>query len=456
MESFDITLPSHDLDSEFDVIVYGTRGVPVIAFPTFDFSAGSWENGGMVDAIASLIDDGKVQLFAVDSADAQSWYARNSDLDYRAERQSGYLSFVADELLTYVGKTNGSSAKPILAGCGVGATNAAAVLFRDPSRWGGLLALSGAYDARFYSDGVANDEWLSCSPIDLLETLSDAQIETLKALPIAFVCGQAPDEQGIETQRRLDTLAAERGLEATFEYWGYDVTHSWGWWQQMAEQFLPALLEPAGLARRKYDYVKTRADIAAGHLEDVKAAAEQRLEEEKAAEAHAEQCKADVVAKTEVADKAGALARDAWERRNAVAAQLAALDKQANDLQVAADAAAHALADAQWFAGEAREKLAAAHAARIEAEGRVEEAEGRVEEAQAEADKADEVKKSYESEVEDLEAAAHEKAPAAQKPTARKNVAKRPSRPAAKKPAPTGKKPASKHPAKAPAPKSEQ
>lgn len=437
MESFDITLPSHDLDSEFDVIVYGTRGVPVIAFPTFDFSAGSWENGGMVDAIASLIDDGKVQLFAVDSADAQSWYARNSDLDYRAERQSGYLSFVADELLTYVGKTNGSSAKPILAGCGVGATNAAAVLFRDPSRWGGLLALSGAYDARFYSDGVANDEWLSCSPIDLLETLSDAQIETLKALPIAFVCGQAPDEQGIETQRRLDTLAAERGLEATFEYWGYDVTHSWDWWQQMAGQFLPALLEPAGLARRKYDYVKTRADIAAGHLHDVKAAAEQRLEEEKAAETHAEECKADVAAKTEVADKAGALARDAWERRNAVAAQLAALDKQANDLQVAADAAAHALADAQWFAGEAREKLAVAHAARLEAESRVEEA-------QAEADKADEVKKSYESEVEDLEAAAHEKAPAAQRPTARKNAAKRPAKPTAKKPAPASKKPASK------------
>ena len=306
------------------------------------------------------------------------------------------------------------------------------MLFRDPSRWGGLLALSGAYDARFYSDGVANDEWLSCSPIDLLETLSDAQIETLKALPIAFVCGQAPDEQGIETQRRLDTLAAERGLEATFEYWGYDVTHSWGWWQQMAEQFLPALLDPAGLARRKYDYVKTRADIAAGPLEDVKAAAEQRLEEEKAAEAHAEQCKADVVAKTEVADKAGALARDAWEQRNAVAAQLAALDKQANDLQVAADAAAHALADAQWFAGEAREKLAVAHAARLEAESRVEEA-------QAEADK-----KSYESEVEDLEAAAHEKAPAAQRPTARKNAAKRPAKPTAKKPAPASKKPASK------------
>lgn len=424
METFDTTLTSRDLDADLDVIVYGTTGRPVIAFPTFDFSAGSWETGGMVDVLGDLIESGAIQLFCVDSVDDRGWYARHSDLDYRSENQLAYLKFVSGELLRFVKKTTASKAKPILAGCGAGATNAAAALLREPKLWGGLLALSGAYDARFYSEGAVDDDWLACSPIDLLAGLSEARLRTLRKVPMAFVCGQAADERGIETQRQLDAAFAEREIEATFEYWGYDVDHSWRWWQEMAVQFVPRLLEPAGLARRKFDYINERAEAADLHLADMRAAADQRAEDVRKAEAEVTNREADIKTKVKAADDAAAAAQAAWDERNKVALQLAELDRKANELQWAADEAAHARSDAEWYAGEARERRENAREALAAAEAQVIDAEAAAQEADAARD-------ASKAEVRDIEAAAKPK-PAPRKAATPKSPAKTAPSPARK------------------------
>ncbi len=424
METFDTTLTSRDLDADLDVIVYGTTGRPVIAFPTFDFSAGSWETGGMVDVLGDLIESGAIQLFCVDSVDDRGWYARHSDLDYRSENQLAYLKFVSGELLRFVKKTSASKAKPILAGCGAGATNATAALLREPKLWGGLLALSGAYDARFYSDGATDADWLACSPIDLIASPSDARLRTLRKVPMAFVCGQAADERGIGTQRQLAAAFAEREIEATFEYWGYDVDHSWHWWQEMAAQFVPRLLEPAGLARRKFDYINERAEAADRHLADMNEQVRLREDELQKAETEVKAREADIKARVKAADAAAASAQAAWEERNKVALQLAELDRRANELQWAADEATHARSEAEWYAGEARERRENAREALVAAQAQVAEAK-------AAAQEADAAREASKAEVRDIEAAAKPK-PAPRKAATPKSPAKPAPSPARK------------------------
>ncbi len=424
METFDTTLTSRDLNADLDVIVYGTTGRPVIAFPTFDFSAGSWETGGMVDVLGDLIESGAIQLFCVDSVDDRGWYARHSDLDYRSENQLAYLKFVSGELLRFVKKTSASKAKPILAGCGAGATNATAALLREPKLWGGLLALSGAYDARFYSDGATDADWLACSPIDLIASLSDARLRTLRKVPMAFVCGQAADERGIGTQRQLAAAFAEREIEATFEYWGYDVDHSWHWWQEMAAQFVPRLLEPAGLARRKFDYINERAEAADRHLADMNEQVRLREDELQKAETEVKAREADIKARVKAADAAAASAQAAWEERNKVALQLAELDRRANELQWAADEATHARSEAEWYAGEARERRENAREALVAAQAQVAEAKAAAQEADAARD-------ASKAEVRDIEAAAKPK-PAPRKAATPKSPAKPAPSPARK------------------------
>jgi len=57
-------------DMEFKV--YGSAGVPVLALPARGGRFYDWENNGMPDAIAQLLNEGKVQLFCADSIDSEA------------------------------------------------------------------------------------------------------------------------------------------------------------------------------------------------------------------------------------------------------------------------------------------------------------------------------------------------------------------------------------------------
>ena len=60
------------LNREMEFKVYGSAGVPVLALPARGGRFYDWENNGMPDAIAQLLNEGKVQLFCADSIDGEA------------------------------------------------------------------------------------------------------------------------------------------------------------------------------------------------------------------------------------------------------------------------------------------------------------------------------------------------------------------------------------------------
>ena len=69
------------LNREMEFKVYGHGGVPVLALPARGGRFYDWENNGMPDAIAQLLNEGKVQLFCADSVDGEG--VLNGDLPLR-------------------------------------------------------------------------------------------------------------------------------------------------------------------------------------------------------------------------------------------------------------------------------------------------------------------------------------------------------------------------------------
>ncbi len=64
---------SSRLGREMEILVFGHAGLPVMVFPTSCGRFYDFEDRGMVAALAAKIDSGQVQLFCVDSVDAESW-----------------------------------------------------------------------------------------------------------------------------------------------------------------------------------------------------------------------------------------------------------------------------------------------------------------------------------------------------------------------------------------------
>ena len=374
----DFTVHSDAMDRDFDVEVYGAGGAPLIVLPEGNGSCSSWNDHGMVETLSDRIDDGTIQLFCVDSADPSGWYFAEGAARYRKKAALSYIKFLCQEFVPFVRTKN--QGLPILAGAGIGALNAAIAMLQHPELFGGLLAMSGTYDARNIVGESFDDVWEQLSPVDIAQHLTAAQKKSLAPRHLAFVSGQNVSEDGVKTQHALEAIFADQGIDATFEYWGEDVTHSWMWWQEMARQMVPCLLSRDGLEELKRCGILSRAEIAASEAEDVFEARRQDLagaqawldnasENADATSKRLDAEKANVAAR---ADRARALQESAnalWSARDAAAQALAEAEAVARAAQDEADKASHALADAQWIEGEAQ----AAAAAAVEEERRAKE-----------------------------------------------------------------------------------
>lgn len=66
------TIYAHSIGADGNLIVYGHYGRPVLAFPSEQGSVFDYEDRGMVESVAHLIEAGRVKLYCIDSFDSLS------------------------------------------------------------------------------------------------------------------------------------------------------------------------------------------------------------------------------------------------------------------------------------------------------------------------------------------------------------------------------------------------
>ena len=224
--------------------VYGHDGRPVVAFPSQAGRHQDFEGFGMIESIAHLIDGGRLRVIAVDSVDGQSWandWAHPSD---RARRHEAYVRYMVDELVPWVRDATGWQTM-WTTGCSMGAYHAVNFLLRQPHAFDGCVALSGLYQLHHFIGDYVDDAVYFNSPLLYLPGLDDPwYLDNLRRATICVAVGQgAWEDEMLADTRALDTIMAQKGIPATFDYWGHDVNHDWPWWRQM----LPYELERMGV-----------------------------------------------------------------------------------------------------------------------------------------------------------------------------------------------------------------
>src|SRR5262249_18518255 len=147
---------SPTLHRNMELLVFGHAGARVLVFPTSLGSFFEWEDRQMIATLRGHIERGWLQLFCVDSVDAESWYARHKHPGDRAWRHELYDRYPYHEVLPF---TRHCNANPFLitTGASFGAYHAANFAFRHPEQVGRMLALSGVFDIKKFTDGYYND-----------------------------------------------------------------------------------------------------------------------------------------------------------------------------------------------------------------------------------------------------------------------------------------------------------
>ena len=240
------TWHSVHLDKDMSVVVYGTKGIPVLAFPTQSTRFDDWEKNGMVDSIEEFLEAGKIQLFTVGSVDDESWLCENGIDVWRTARQESYYRYIVEEVLPFIRKINKTKKLPIAAGTEIGANQAAVVFLRRPDLFQALIAMSGIYDARYFFGNYIDHDLYENSPERFLENMAPDHeyIRIYNNKKMIFCVGQGAQEfDGVRALKNLERIFITKSINAWCDYWGYDVSHSWEWWCKQIKYFLQKVLE---------------------------------------------------------------------------------------------------------------------------------------------------------------------------------------------------------------------
>jgi len=224
------------LDRDMELLVFGHSGVPVVVFPSSQGRFFEFEERGLIGAVAGKIDAGQIQLFCVDSVDAESWYNRNVPPRWRIARHMQYENYVMEEVLPLI-RIKNSDSHLISLGASFGGYHAVNIAMRRPDCFTGFLSMSGAFDLSNFLSGYYDDDVYFNMPPHYLANLSDPwYFERYRKGTYILATGW--DDHCLGQNEHLSRIMGGKGIPHHLYIWDAWNAHDWPTWGRMMNEYL--------------------------------------------------------------------------------------------------------------------------------------------------------------------------------------------------------------------------
>jgi esterase/lipase superfamily enzyme len=218
-----------------ELLVFGHAGTRVLVFPTSMGRFYEWEDRGMMVALGEHLERGWIQIYCVDSVDAESWYARWKDPGARAWRHMEYENYLLYEVLPLIYSKN-PIPYLIVTGASFGAYHAMNFGLRHPDIANRIIAMSGLYDIERWAGDYRDDNlYYNCPCLYIPNESDEGRLNLLRQLDIIMAIGR--DDSNIENNRWLSGTLWGKGIGNALREWdGW--AHDWPWWKQMIQLYI--------------------------------------------------------------------------------------------------------------------------------------------------------------------------------------------------------------------------
>jgi esterase/lipase superfamily enzyme len=229
---------SEYLSREFEMLVFGEKGYPVIAFPTSRGKFYELKDYHLIDSAAELLDAGKIKIYCPDGVDADSWYNYSIHPVDRVKTHIAYENLILNDVIEFA-KHETEKDKVCVAGCSFGAYHAANLAFRHPDKVSHLICMSGFYDIKQFIFGHYDDDSYYNNPPDYLPNLADTwYLDRIKQMKIILGTGEL--DMHLNDNLLLSKILNDKGINHKLDV-KKDFGHDWVWWRQMFPEYLVLL-----------------------------------------------------------------------------------------------------------------------------------------------------------------------------------------------------------------------
>jgi esterase/lipase superfamily enzyme len=219
-----------------ELLLFGTGGRPVIAFPTSMGRFYQNEDFSLIHTLGGHIDGGALQIVCVDSVDSESWYNRSVPASIRAQRHKQYEQYLIEEVIPFFRQRNGAVEHDLnLTGASFGAYHAINFGFRHPDLVKRMVAMSGAFSlGNLIRADYSEDVYLN-SPVDYMPNLHDDwYLSRMRQQDIVLAVGS--EDICLGSTRQLSIELWAKAVPHYLDIWD-GAWHDWPWWKLMALKF---------------------------------------------------------------------------------------------------------------------------------------------------------------------------------------------------------------------------
>ena len=226
------------VERDITVARWGHFGTPVLLYPTAGGDALECERMLMIDAIAPLIEAGRIKVYSVDSVAGRAW-AEKKPVDYCARLQNAFDECIAREVVPAIRTDcNDAGIEVVVAGASIGAFNAVATICRHPDLFRLAIAMSGSYDFERLFGMRPNEDFYFAAPLLFLPNLGESeQLDWLRDRFVLLATGTGRYEYAADSWRMAEVLGA-RGVPNRVDAWGAEWHHDWPTWRRMLPQYV--------------------------------------------------------------------------------------------------------------------------------------------------------------------------------------------------------------------------
>ena len=223
------------LSREFEMLVFGHDGYPVILFPTSQGRYYENKDFKLIDSVAHLLDAGKLKIYCPDSIDSESWYNYSIHPADRVKTHNGYENVILNDIIEFAKYDSGRD-KVGLAGCSFGGYHAVNIAFRHPDIVSNFICMGGSFDIKQFIMGYYDENCYFNNPPDYLPNLDEEwYLERIKQMGI--ILGTGENDTCKDENIRLSEILNQKGILHWLDL-RPGAGHDWPWWRGMFPQYL--------------------------------------------------------------------------------------------------------------------------------------------------------------------------------------------------------------------------
>lgn len=222
---------SPNLSKDFEMLVYGHSGYPVVIFPSTMGRYFESKDFKLIEAAKWFLEQGKVQIFAVDSIDKLSWYNRKVHPSKKVQNHVWYDKMILEEVVNRI-RFNSPTGRVAVSGASFGGFQAMNFAFRHPEVVSHVFSMSGSFDIRSFMDGHYDKNVYFNNPVDYIPNLNNPHIYNMN-----IVLGTSEWDICMEANLHMSHILNQKGLKHWLDMRGWE-KHDWPLWRQMFPHYL--------------------------------------------------------------------------------------------------------------------------------------------------------------------------------------------------------------------------